>query len=91
MYFIHKFFCSPVHTLERFELMKPGAHLAGSGAGSGASVPQGSLKNVDRVRNVFPETWLWSSYNAGYISQGTYQFASHYLPQIPATCILATR
>ena len=62
----------PDPTFERFELMKPQAHLSGSGAGSGAATNQGSLKKVERVRSVFPETWLWSSYSSGYISRSNY-------------------
>ena len=47
--------------------MKPQSHLAGSGTASGAGATQASLKTVERVRNVFPETWLWSRFTSGYI------------------------
>ena len=26
--------------------------------------PSGPLQSVDRIRNVFPETWLWSNFTA---------------------------
>ena len=29
----------------------------------------GQLKQVDRVRNIFPETWLWNSYSIGFVNQ----------------------
>ena len=37
-------------------------------AGAAASGP---LAAVDRVRNVFPETWLWSNSTSGYSMQST--------------------
>lgn len=33
---------------------------AGSGAG-GVSPGTGALQEVERVREVFPETWLWAN------------------------------
>lgn len=36
----------------------------GSPAGGGAS--PSSLQAVGRIRNVFPETWLWSNATTGY-------------------------
>ncbi|XP_071088368.1 CD109 antigen-like isoform X2 [Haliotis cracherodii] len=44
----------------------PLASLTGSGLGSGVAVPyavggNGALKEVEHIRNVFPETWLWQN------------------------------
>ena len=44
-------------------------HPAMAMAGSAAGVDKGhssSLQTVDRVRNVFPETWLWTNTTTGY-------------------------
>ena len=38
--------------------------LPGSGTGSGSGTTQ-NLKNVDHVRNYFPETWLWTNATVG--------------------------
>ena len=38
-----------------------GEHGAGTASGSSHTV----LKQVDRVRSVFPETWLWSNTTTG--------------------------
>jgi len=42
-------------------------------AGSGNPQPASgsSLAAVDRVRNVFPETWLWTNSTSGYLLQST--------------------
>ena len=40
---------------------KPGA---GVGTGIGSTH---TLKDVDRVRNYFPETWLWTNSTAGLV------------------------
>lgn len=46
-------------------MMPGGASLAGAtGATGGASPSQ--LQAVGRIRNVFPETWLWSNATTGY-------------------------
>ena len=45
--------------------------MAGSGTatGIGGSQPNPSpLKSVDRVRSVFPETWLWSNATIGFVN-----------------------
>ena len=55
--------------------MAPGRNMGGglmTGAVAGGPMPQsmtnnGALARVDRVRNVFPETWLWSNTTTGYI------------------------
>ena len=53
-----------------FAMMAPG-----KGGGMGGGFPQpvpvssGSLATVDRVRNVFPETWLWTNTTSGYLSR----------------------
>ncbi|XP_048243510.1 CD109 antigen-like isoform X1 [Haliotis rufescens] len=44
----------------------PLASLTGSGLGFGVAVPHavggnGALKEVEHIRNVFPETWLWQN------------------------------
>ncbi len=39
--------------------MRSLAPLSGTGGG---------LQTVDRVRTIFPETWLWSDSNAGYLA-----------------------
>ncbi|XP_048243518.1 CD109 antigen-like isoform X1 [Haliotis rufescens] len=44
----------------------PLASLTGSGLGSGVAVPHAvggnvALKEVEHIRNVFPETWLWQN------------------------------
>ena len=47
-----------------------GGEMAGAGAGGPmpVSMPDnGVLASVDRVRNVFPETWLWSNTTTGYM------------------------
>ena len=28
----------------------------------------GALQEVERVRSVFPETWLWSNHTVGYLA-----------------------
>ena len=43
-----------------------------AGAAAGGPMPpsmtdNGALASVDRVRNVFPETWLWSNTTTGYM------------------------
>ena len=45
--------------------------MAGTGTatGTGGSQPNPSpLKSVDRVRSVFPETWLWSNASIGFVN-----------------------
>lgn len=42
----------------------PPTDMFGSPAGGGAS--PSSLQAVGRIRNVFPETWLWSNATTGY-------------------------
>lgn len=42
----------------------PITDVFGSPVGGGAS--PSSLQAVDRIRNVFPETWLWSNATTGY-------------------------
>ena len=44
----------------------PGGAVIDPAAGSGLSANT-HLKQVDRVRNIFPETWLWNSYSAGFV------------------------
>lgn len=39
---------------------------SGGGASSSASGSQ-NLKEVGHIRNVFPETWLWTNSTIGYI------------------------
>ena len=45
--------------------------MAGTGTatGTGGSQPNPSpLKSVDRVRSIFPETWLWSNATIGFVN-----------------------
>ena len=49
--------------LEKGEVVRPLASVDKDGA---AGSSQQSLKQVDRIRSVFPETWLWSNHTAGY-------------------------
>ena len=50
-----------------------GFAMAGLAPGGGVAPPSGSsssgstLKTVDRVRNVFPERWLWSNASLGFV------------------------
>ena len=44
----------------------PGGPVAESGLAPGGT--GGGLQTVDRVRTIFPETWLWSDSNAGYLA-----------------------
>lgn len=43
-------------------MMPGGASLAGATGGASPS----QLQAVGRIRNVFPETWLWSNATTGY-------------------------
>ena len=61
--------------------MKPQSPLAGSGTASGACATQASLKTVERIRNVFPETWFWSSVTTGYMSEHIDYAFSYYITQ----------
>lgn len=45
--------------------MMPGAAMSGSGPATGGASPS-PLQAVGRIRNVFPETWLWSNATTGY-------------------------
>lgn len=45
----------------------PAAAMTG-GTGTATGFSSTTLKTVDRVRNVFPETWLWTNTSTGYIS-----------------------
>ena len=42
-----------------------GGRGGGHGAGTASGSSHTSLKQVDRVRSVFPETWLWSNTTTG--------------------------
>ena len=42
-----------------------GGFGSGSSAGTGGSVQP--LQKVERVRNIFPETWLWTNKTTGYL------------------------
>ena len=44
----------------------PDGAMINSASGSGLHTNT-HLKQVDRVRNIFPETWLWNSYSAGFV------------------------
>ena len=44
----------------------PAAAMTGTGAMVGGGSPP-SLQAVGRIRNVFPETWLWSNATTGYL------------------------
>ena len=46
--------------------MMPGMAPGGIDPSSGST--GSALKSVDRIRNVFPETWLWSIANVGFVS-----------------------
>ena len=51
---------------------QPAFGLGPGGKGTGGSVipaTSAALKTVDRVRNVFPETWLWSNASVGFVVQ----------------------
>ena len=37
---------------------------------TGGATPNTALKQVDRVRSVFPETWLWSNSTVGFVEIG---------------------
>ena len=45
----------------------PAAAMTGTGATAGGGSPP-PLQAVGRIRNVFPETWLWSNATTGYLS-----------------------
>jgi len=53
-----------------------GFEAFGGAAGGGAapapnaasSSSSASLQTVDKIRNIFPETWLWTNTTAGYMS-----------------------
>ena len=46
-----------------------GGMVPGKGTATGGSVPNLSpLKDVERVRSVFPETWLWSNATLGFVN-----------------------
>ena len=55
-------------------LASGGVAFGGAGGGGGGRVPMpapgkapsSALQSVDRVRNVFPETWLWTNKSTGY-------------------------
>ena len=38
------------------------------GGGPLQPAPGAPLQSVDRIRNVFPETWLWNNYTTGYFA-----------------------
>ena len=42
--------------------------MAPGGGGPPSSSSGSALKTVDRVRNVFPETWLWSNTSVGFVT-----------------------
>ena len=44
-----------------------GGFGGGSSAGSGMGGSAPPLQKVERVRNVFPETWLWTNKTTGYL------------------------
>ena len=46
----------------------PGGAVIIPAAGAGPN-PNAQLKQVDRVRNIFPETWLWNNYSIGFVLQ----------------------
>lgn len=37
--------------------------------GQAGGVSNGGLKKVDRVRSVFPETWLWCNSSVGFVGR----------------------
>ena len=45
-----------------FAAAGPGLDTSSNGGGVGS---KDSLKDVDQVRSVFPETWLWSNSTTG--------------------------
>ena len=45
--------------------MAPGGGVAPA---TGSSSSSSALKSVDRVRNVFPETWLWRNASVGFVN-----------------------
>lgn len=51
------------------ELIMPapgGAIPKGQSTGSN---PDSGLKDVERIRSVFPETWLWRNFTAGFVDK----------------------
>jgi len=51
--------------------MLPFPMAPNAGSGNPQPVSGSSLAAVDRVRNVFPETWLWTNSTSGYLLQST--------------------
>jgi len=49
----------------RFEMLMGAATGVGTATGGGEPQSVGQLAAVERVRNVFPETWLWSNHTVG--------------------------
>lgn len=45
-------------------------------AGHIAAVSSNSMKEVGRVRSVFPETWLWTNSSTGYITCSKYKLTA---------------
>lgn len=78
--------------------MMPGAAMTGTGTAAGGVSPS-SLQAVGRIRNVFPETWLWSNATTGYyvnmilafrklctrlLRRGNYLISKNSTPYVPA-------
>ena len=58
------------HMMPFMAMAMGGGAMTGAGAGGPIRQPMpnnGALASVDRVRNVFPETWLWSNTTTGYM------------------------
>lgn len=70
-----------------------GMMAPGMGGGIGGGFPQpapvnsGSLATVDRVRNVFPETWLWTNTTSGYPPRS---FSRHCFRYMFVVCLTAS-
>ena len=45
----------------------PGGAIPNKGQSSG-SRPNPGLKDIGRIRSVFPETWLWSNLSVGCVA-----------------------
>ena len=51
--------------VEKNHMVMPGLATA-TGTGLAGGGQNSKLKDVSRVRNIFPETWLWTNVTSGY-------------------------
>lgn len=51
--------------VDKNHMVMPGL-ATGTGTGLSGAGQNSKLKDVSRVRNVFPETWLWTNVTSGY-------------------------